>query len=247
MTLGHAALLAAAGLAAGVINTVGGGGSLVSFPALLAAGYPTLTANVTNIIAVTPGYVGGSLGYRSELQGQAARIKRLGVAIVAGAMVGTAILLLAPASAFDSVAPFCVLLACAVLVAQPRLVRRHDGARGDQAAGLFAAMFAGGIYGGYFGAGLGIMILALLAVFVDEDMQRLNAAKGVLSLIVSLAAASVIGVFGPVDWAACGVVAAANLVGGRLGVLVARRLAPQTMRLTVAAYGTVVAVVLLVT
>jgi uncharacterized membrane protein YfcA len=247
MTAAHAVLLAFAGLAAGAINSVAGGGSLVSFPALLAAGYPTLTANATNLIAVTPGYVGGTVGYRKELGGQGARIRLLGSIVVAGAFTGTGILLIAPASAFDAVAPFCVLLACGLLVAQPRLVRRHEDARGDRSPALLAATFAGGVYGGYFGAGLGIMLLALLAVFVDEDIQRLNAVKGVLSLVVSLAAAAVLGIFGPVDWAACGVIAATSLVGGRLGVVVARRLEPQVLRLSVAAYGTVVAIVLLVT
>ena len=246
MTLAHTALLAAAGLAAGAINSVAGGGSLVSFPALLLAGYPTLTANATNLIAVTPGYLGGTVGYRAELRGQAARARLLGAIVVAGALSGSAILLVAPASAFKAVAPFCVLLACVLLVAQPKLVRPHDETAGDRSPVLLAAMFAGGVYGGYFGAGLGIMLLALLAVFVHEDMQRLNALKGVLSLVVSLAAAAVLGIFGPVDWAACGVIAATSLVGGRLGVVVARRLSAQTLRLSVAAYGTVVAIVLLV-
>lgn len=247
MTPLHALLLAAAGLAAGAINSVAGGGSLVSFPALLLAGYPTLTANATNLIAVTPGYVGGTIGYRDELEGQARRIRLLGAVVVAGAFTGTAILLIAPASAFKAVAPFCVLVACGLLVAQPRLVRAHDAVLGDRSPVLLGATFAGGIYGGYFGAGLGIMLLALLAVFVDDDMQRLNALKGVLSLVVSLAAASVLGIFGPVNWAACGIIAATSLVGGRLGVVVARRLSAQVLRLSVAAYGTVVAVVLLVT
>jgi uncharacterized membrane protein YfcA len=247
MTFAHAVLLAFAGLAAGAINSVAGGGSLVSFPALLAAGYPTLTANATNLIAVMPGYVGGTLGYRDRLSGQAPRIRVLGGTVIAGAFTGTAILLIAPASAFDAVAPFCVLLACALLVAQPRLVRPHDQTHGERSPALLGVMFAGGVYGGYFGAGLGIMLLALLAVFISDDIQRLNALKGVLSLVVSLAAASVLGIFGPVDWAACGVIAATSLVGGRLGVVVAERLEPQVLRLSVAAYGTVVAVVLLVT
>jgi len=237
-----AALLAVAGLAAGAINSVAGGGSLVSFPAMVATGMSTLSANVTNLLAVTPGYVGGTLGYRAELAGQRARVRRLGVVVVAGALVGSAVLLLAPASAFDFVAPFLVLVACAALAFQPRLVA---AARGLPERAITLPLFAGGVYGGYFGAGLGIMLLALLAAFVDDDLQRLNAAKGVLSLFVSLAAALVLVAFGPVHWDAFAIVAATSLVGGRLGVGVAKRLEPQVLRSVVAAYGVVVAVLLL--
>jgi uncharacterized membrane protein YfcA len=247
MTLLHALVLAAAGLAAGAINSVAGGGSLVSFPAMLAIGMPAVTANATNLIAVTPGYVGGTYGYRAQLTGQAGRIRRYGVTVMAGAVLGSAILLLAPESAFDAVAPFCVFAACALLVAQPRLAkaRAEAAGAGERSPVLLAVMFTGGIYGGYFGAGLGIMLLALLAVFVTEELQRLNALKGVLSLLVSIAAALLLAAFGPVDWTACAIVAAASLVGGRLGVVVAKRLPAQTLRLTVATYGTIVAIVLL--
>jgi uncharacterized membrane protein YfcA len=141
-----------------------------------------------------------------------------------------------------------VLAACALLVAQPRLTRLGaDGGTHEHGRALLPAIFAGGVYGGYFGAGLGIMLLALLAIFIVEDLQRLNALKGVLSLLVSIAAALLLAVFGPVDWTACALIAVSSLVGGRLGVGIARRLAPQTLRYTVAAYGTVVAVVLLAT
>jgi uncharacterized membrane protein YfcA len=245
MTLAHALLLLVAGFGAGAVNSVAGGGSLLSFPALLAIGAPALTANATNLIAVTPGYVGGTVGYRPQLTGQSARVRRLGAVVMAGAVAGSAILLLTPASSFDAVAPFCVLAACGLLVAQPRLTQLGTGPH-EHGRGLLPAVFAGGVYGGYFGAGLGIMLLALLAVFIEEDLQRLNALKGVLSLLVSLAAAVLLAVFGPVDWVACAIIAAASLVGGRLGVGVARRLAPQTLRYSVAAYGTVVAIVLLV-
>lgn len=247
MTLLHALVLAAAGLAAGAINSVAGGGSLVSFPAMLAIGIPTLSANATNLIAVTPGYVGGTLGYRAQLEGQGPRVRRYGAIVMAGAVAGSAILLVAPASAFDALAPFLVLVACGLLVAQPRLARARAaaGAHDESSPVLLCAVFLGGVYGGYFGAGLGIMLLALLAVFVPEDLQRLNALKGVLSLLVSIAAAVLLGLFGPVDWTACLIVAVASLAGGRLGVVVAKRLAAQTLRYTVASYGTVVAIVLL--
>lgn len=250
MSAGTVVLLAVAGLAAGAINAIAGGGSLVSFPALLLAGYPTLTANATNLIAVTPGYIGGTLGYRRELEGQGARVRRLGLAAGLGALAGTVILLTAPAKAFDAVVPFLVLLAVALLLAQPHLARAHRGEGGPPREGgplLLGTLFLGGIYGGYFGAGLGIMLLALMAILIEEDLQRLNAVKGVLSLIVSLAAALVLAVFGPVDWRACAIIAVASLIGGRLGAGVARRLSPVLLRRVVAGYGTGVAVVLLLT
>jgi uncharacterized protein len=251
MTADTAALLAAAGLAAGAINTVAGGGSLVSFPALLLAGYPTLTANVTNLLAVMPGYLGGTLGYRAELVGQGHRFRRLGAAAALGALAGTVVLLTAPASAFDAIVPFLVLLAVALLVAQPRLLRarraRAGGPPDERGLLLLAVIFAGGVYGGYFGAGLGIMLLALLAILIEEDLQRLNAVKGVLSLVVSVAAALVLGVWGPVDWPACAVIAVASLAGGRLGAGLARRMSPLLLRRVVAVYGAGVAIALLLT
>jgi hypothetical protein len=161
------------------------------------------------------------------------------------------ILLTAPAKAFDAVVPFLVLLAVALLLAQPHLARAHRGREGgpprEGGPLLLGTLFLGGIYGGYFGAGLGIMLLALMAILIEEDLQRLNAVKGVLSLIVSLAAAVVLAVFGPVDWRACAIIAVASLIGGRLGAGVARRLSPVLLRRVVAGYGTGVAVVLLLT
>ena len=250
MSPGTVVLLAAAGLAAGAINTVAGGGSLVSFPALLLAGYPTLTANATNLIAVTPGYIGGTLGYRRELAGQSHRVRRLGAAAGLGALAGTVILLTTPEHAFEAVVPYLVLLAVVLLLAQPHLVRaRHARVGAAPREGgplLLGSIFLGGIYGGYFGAGLGIMLLALMAILIEDDLQRLNAVKGVLSLIVSLAAAVVLAVFGPVDWRACAIIAVASLLGGRLGAGVARRMSPVVLRRVVAVYGAGVAVALLV-
>jgi uncharacterized membrane protein YfcA len=238
-------LIAAAGFVAGAVNAIAGGGSLVSFPALLAAGYSPLTANVTNLIAVTPGYLGGAIGYRPELRGQAARARRLGAIAAAGALAGSALLLIAGGGTFEALAPFLVLAACALLALQPRLVALHAARGGDGPGALTAGVALGGVYGGYFGAGLGIMLLALLGVMIDDDLQRLNALKGVLSLVVSIAAALVLAVFGPVDWPACAVIAVASLAGGRLGVGVARRLPPAVLRWSVVAYGVVVALVLL--
>ena len=244
MDVGNAVLLAAAGLGAGSVNAVAGGGSLISFPALLAAGYPSITANVTNAIAVLPGYVGGSLAYRRELGGQAARIRALALTSAAGAGAGAALLLVSPASVFEAIVPWLILAACGLLAVQPRIAaarRRREHAP----LALHATVFAATVYGGYFGAGLGIMLLAILGLFIDDDLQRLNALKGVLSLLVALVTAAGFAVFGPVAWDAAAIVGITCLAGGALGVGIARRLSARVLRGAVIAYGVGVAIALL--
>jgi uncharacterized membrane protein YfcA len=243
---GSAALLAAAGLGAGAVNAVAGGGSLISFPALLAAGYPSITANVTNAIAVLPGYVGGSLAYRRELAGQAVRIRALALTSAAGAAAGAALLLVSPASLFEAIVPWLILAACGLLAVQPRAAAAARARRHHSLLALHAAVFAATVYGGYFGAGLGIMLLAILGVFVDDGLQRLNALKGVLSLLVAVVTAAGFAVFGPVAWDAAAIVGVTCLAGGALGVGVARRLSARVLRGVVIAYGVAVAIVLLV-
>ena len=175
-----------------MVNAVAGGGSLITFPALLAAGYPSVTANVTNSIAVLPGYVGGSLAYRRELGEQRGRIRALALTCAAGAATGAALLLVSPASVFEAIVPWLILAACALLAVQPRvaawIARRGQGA--PSPLGLHAALFLATVYGGYFGAGLGIMLLAILGVFVDDGLQRLNALQGLLSLLVAVVGAA---------------------------------------------------------
>ncbi len=248
MDPGTIVLLGGAGFGAGAVNAVAGGGSLISFPALLAAGYPSVTANVTNSVAVLPGYVGGSLSYRRELAGQGERIRALTPTSILGTVAGAALLLTSPASVFDAVVPWLILAACALLALQPRaaaIAQRHrDGRRSTLA--LHGGLFLAAVYGGYFGAGLGIMLLALLGVLLPDDLQRLNALKGVLSLVVALAAAVAFALFGPVAWDAALVIGVASLAGGAAGVRVARRLPAPVLRGLVVTYGVVVAVVLLV-
>jgi uncharacterized membrane protein YfcA len=249
MSLGDAALLLVAGAGAGSVNAVAGGGSLLSFPALLATGYSPVTANVTNAIAVLPGYVGGSLAYREELRGQRGRVMRLGVSAALGGAAGAIVLLSTPASAFDAIVPFLVAGASLLLLAQPWLERRL-GSPGDgegRSAGAHIAQFAAAVYGGYFGAGLGIILLAFHGLLLGGDLQRLNALKGMLSLVVSIAAAAVFVVAGPIAWGAAALVAASAFAGGHIGVSVARRLSPEVLRWGVAAVGITAAVVLLVT
>ncbi len=247
MDAGSAVLLAGAGFGAGAVNAVAGGGSLITFPALLAAGYPSVTANVTNSVAVLPGYVGGSLAYRRELGDQRGRIRALALTCAAGAGTGAALLLVSPAGVFEAIVPWLILLACAMLALQPRvaaLVAR--GGRQPSAPALHVALFLATVYGGYFGAGLGIMLLAILGVFVDDGLQRLNALKGLMSLLVAIVSALAFAVFGPIAWDAAAIVGATSLLGGAAGVGVARRLPAAVLRGVVVAYGVVVAIVLLV-
>ena len=242
------ALLAGAGLLAGGVNAVAGGGSLISFPALLAVGYPSVPANVTNNVALLPGYVGGTLAYRRELAGQGSRARALAVTSAVGGLAGAVLLNVSPPGVFEAIVPFLILLSCALLVIQPaasRYVERR-GHRGRPAAGPAGGGFSA-VYGGYFGAGLGIMLLAALGAFLPDDMQRLNALKGLLSLVISAVAVVYFALFGPVAWAAAAVMAVTSLAGGQGGVRVARRLSAAALRWVVVAFGTAVALVLLVT
>jgi uncharacterized membrane protein YfcA len=246
MDAGSAALLAGAGFGAGVVNAVAGGGSLISFPALLAAGYPSITANVTNAIAVLPGYVGGSLAYRRELAGQGARVRALAMTSAAGAAVGAALLLVSPARVFEALVPWLILAACGLLAVQPRAAAAIRRRRARSPLVLHGILFVATVYGGYFGAGLGIMLLAILGVFVDDGLQRLNALKGVLSLLVALVTAVGFALFGPVAWDAAAIVGVTCLAGGAAGVGAARRLPAPVLRSLVIAYGVSVAIALLV-
>jgi uncharacterized protein len=237
-------LLAGAALVAGAVNAVAGGGSLISFPALLAVGYPALTANVTNSVALTPGYFGGTLGYRRELTGQRGRILALGATSAAGAVVGAVLLLISSAALFERIVPWLIFLACGLLAAQTRLARlvrerRPDGPAGDSGhtAPLFAAQFLAAAYGAYFGAGVGIMMLAILGIFLADNLQRLNALKGLLSFLISVVAAVSFLLFADVSLLAVAVMAVASLLGGQLGVLLARRLDDRTLRWLVIAFG----------
>ena len=248
MTPGTAALLAGGGLLAGAVNAVAGGGSLISFPALLAAGYPPVTANVTNTVALVPGYAGSVAGGRAELRGQSRRLRTLGLVSAAGAAVGAVLLLTTPSEVFRAVVPFLILLGCALLLAQPRLARLVQ-ARGDERRSspfLLVGVLLASVYGAYFGAGLGVVLLGLLGVFLAERLARVNALKNVLSTVVNVVALVAFGLFGPVAWEAVLVIAAASLAGGYLGGRVAGRIPSNALRAAVVVYGVVVAVVLLV-
>jgi len=247
-----AGLLAGA-FAAGAINAVAGGGSLVSFPALLAAGYPAKAANVTNTVALWPGYLGGSIAYRPELERQRSRIALLAAPSISGAIAGSALLLSTPGGTFRAIVPFLIIFAGFLLLAQDGLAsfaQTHRlGAVSDNhvPAALHAGVFALAVYGAYFGAGLGILTFAVLGILLPDDIQHSNALKGMLSLIINAAAVVYFAAFGPVEWVPALLMACGALAGGYLGVGVARRLGPRYLRWAVIAYALLVAFVLFIT
>jgi len=250
MEIGDAALLLGAGLAAGTVNAIAGGGSLITFPALLATGLPPVTANVSNALAVFPGYAASVGGSRKNLTGQAGRLRRLVPAAVLGTIAGCALLLAFPARAFELVIPFLVLSASLVLAFQTRLQAlvghpRHLSPR-RQAVSLQLLTALGAAYGGYFGGALGVILVAVLALVLDERVQRIGALKNALSAIVGLVTALVFVLFGPVHWLSVVVLSPATVVGGYLGALVAQRMPAALLRWTVVAFGLAVSVVLMV-
>ncbi|WP_338770778.1 sulfite exporter TauE/SafE family protein [Nocardia vulneris] len=242
-----------AGIAAGGINTIVGSGTLITFPALLAFGLPPVTANVSNTIGLVPGAVSGVHGYRRELAGQRERLVRLGTASLLGGITGAVLLLTLPANAFKAIVPVLIILALVLVVVQPRLsrwvkARRADGAGPAPQHGgpvLFVAVFATGIYGGYFGAAQGVLLLGLLGVLVHEDIQRLNGVKNVLALIVNGVSALIFIVIADVNWQAVGLIALGSIIGGQLGAKMGRRMPPNVLRAVIVVVGTIAVVRLL--
>src|SRR5436309_943625 len=202
----HAIAIFAAGIVAGTINTVVGSGTLFTFPVLLGFGYPPVTANVSNTVGLVPGSATGAIGYRRELAGQRSRVIRLACASVVGGVIGAVLLLSLPASAFKAIVPAFIAIALVLIIIQPRLSkllarhRPHSGARPGPAVML--GVFVGGIYGGYFGAAQGIMVLAILSLGVDDELQRLNAVKVVLTGLVNLVSGIVFIFAAHVAWGA---------------------------------------------
>jgi uncharacterized membrane protein YfcA len=243
----EALAIAGAGLVAGTVNTVVGSGSLVTFPTLLAFGYPAVLANVSNTVGLVPGSASGVVAYRRELAGQGRRLGVLGMASLMGSLAGAALLLALPHRAFERVVPALLLLACALVALQPLLAARLERARRRTHGGpaLFVSVLASGVYGGYFGAAQSVILLGLLGSFLDDHLQRLNATKNVLALVVNAVAAVFFVAATHVSWTAAGAVAAGSVVGGQLGGLVGRRLPAAVLRVLIVVVGVVAAAVLL--
>jgi uncharacterized protein len=250
MHLADAVLLLAAGLAAGTVNAIAGGGSLITFPTLVAIGMSPVAANVTNSLAVFPGYVGSVAGSRTDLSGQQKLVRRLVPTAVAGGAAGCALLLATPARTFEVIVPFLVLGATAALAFQQRLRRvvgqPHLMSSRRQGASLQVLVAAGSVYGGYFGAALGVMLVAALGLLLAETMARVSALKNVISAVVGLTTVVAFGIFGPVNWAAVGILAPATVVGGYVGARLARRLPSTVLRSLIVVFGAVIGAVLLV-
>ena len=249
----HGLVILAAGVAAGTINTIVGSGSLITFPTLLALGYPPLVANVSNTIGLVPGSLSGSIGYRRELAGQRARARPLLVAAGLGGLTGAALLLVLPAAAFARIVPVLILVATGLVAVQPRLTawvvarRARLGHETPHGGGplLVIGVYLTSIYGGYFGAGQGIILIALLAILVDDELQRLNGLKNVIATVVNAVAAIIFIALAPVAWEVAILLAIGSTIGGQLGASVGRRLPTRVLRLTIVVVGTVVAVRLL--
>lgn len=249
MTPGSAALVVGAGFVAGGVNALAGGGTLLAYPALLAAGLPPVLANTTCSVGLLTGYAGGSLAYRRELVGQRARALRLIAVGVIGGIAGAVLLLVVPGDAFESVVPFLVLLSCLLLAVQPRVAAWLATRRSAEEHPLWIAQVLiglGAVYGSFFGAGLGVVMLAVLGLLIADDLQRLNALKGVLSLVINLVGALLFVATGNVRWFAALLVAVGAFAGATAGVSLARRLPPQGIRVGVVVVGVAVGVTLLV-
>jgi uncharacterized protein len=248
MTELEALAVLAAGVAAGTINAVVGSGTLITFPVLLAVGYAPVTANVSNTVGLVPGSVAGSIGYRRELAGQGGRARRLGVASLLGGITGALLLLALPASAFEAIVPAFIGVALVLIVAQPRLSarlakRRPDGHHGGPVA--VAGTYGSAVYGGYFGAAQGILLMSILGLVLPEDLQRLNALKNVLTGIVNAVAGIVFIIVADIAWGAALLIAAGSVVGGHLGARYGRRLPPAALRAVIVVVGTIAIVELL--
>lgn len=243
------ALVAAAALLAGAVNAVAGGGTLLSFPALLLLGFPALTANVTSTLGLVLGYAGGSIAYRDELSLQRDRVRFLAPISVVGAVAGAFLLTRTSPAVFAAVVPWLILLACGLLLLQPVVTSRVRSRRPEheqhRSPVLAIAQLLGGVYGAFFGAGLGVMMLAVLGLFIRDDLQRLNALKGMMSLVINVVAAVYFALFGPVSWIAVAVMMPASVAGGFAGVALARRLSATVLRAVVIAFGVAFAVHLL--
>jgi uncharacterized protein len=250
MSIAEIAAIAAAGMAAGAINTLVGSGTLITFPVLLAFGYAPVTANVSNTIGLVPGSVSGAIGYRRELAGQRGRILRLGSMSAAGGITGAVLLLILPSSAFKAIVPVFIAIALVLTVFQPRLARwlakREIDLERRGSVLMPLAIYATGVYGGYFGAAQGIILLAILGVALAQDLQRTNAVKNVLAGLVNGVAGVYFILEAHVDWGPAAIIAGTSIVGAQLGARYGRRLPPDALRAIIVVVGVFAIVRLLI-
>ncbi len=230
----------AAGLAAGTVNVIVGSGSLITFPTLLALGYPPVLANVSNTVGLVPGSVSAVVAYRRELKGQHRRIVQLGSASLAGGLSGAILLLSLPHSVFKAAVPALIAIAALLMAAQPRIsagLERRGTRRSHGGAALLVGVFLTGVYGGYFGAAQGVILIALLAIFIDDDLQRLNGVKNALALIVNAVAGLFFIATTHISWEVAGLIAAGSIIGGQVGGRYGRRLPAPLLRWVIVIVG----------
>ncbi len=249
LSASHALLLIAAGLGAGIFNGIAGGGSLLSFPVLLGLGYPALTANITNTVGIWPGYLGGAAGFRTEIADQRPHLARLIPVGLAGGVLGAVLLLTTPSSTFARLAPYLILGAAALFAAQPLLRRAftggtHQPAR-TRAPLLIGGTFVAAVYGGYFGAGMGVMLLAVLGLALPDSLARTSGLRTVLSIAINGVAAAVFLIHRGLAWQAVGWLALGSLVGGWVGARLALAIPAWALRSVVILIGVGTAVKLL--
>ncbi len=244
MTVWEMVAVFLAGTAAGTINTVVGSGTLITFPTLIAMGVPPVTANVSNNIGLVPGALSGAYGYRRELVGQRPRLLRLGPASLLGGLVGALLLLALPSAAFDAIVPVLILIGVLLVIFQPwisrRVVQRAEQRGGMPEHGALwvtGLVFAAGIYGGYFGAAQGVLLMAILGVGLQETMQRNNATKNVLAALVNGIAAVIFIAVADVDWGVVALIAVGSAIGGQLGATFGRRLSAKLLRVVIVLVG----------
>jgi len=243
-------LIMVAGVGAGAINSLVGSGTLITFPTLVALGFPPVTATMSNAIGLVAGGVSGTWGYRTELTGQWHRLRWQIPASVTGALIGSFLLLHLPEKVFIQIVPVLLILALLLVIAGPRIqayARRRAESAGRSAehvpplrmAALVVGTFAVGIYGGYFTAAQGILLMGVMGALLPEDMQRMNAAKNLLSLLVNVVAALAytLVAFERISWLAAGLIAVGSLVGGWLGSRYGRRLSPNALRAVIVVVG----------
>jgi uncharacterized membrane protein YfcA len=243
LTWGHAVIILLAGAGAGTINAVAGSGSLITFSTLIALGYPPVLANVSNNIGLVPGAVSGAYGYRRELRGQRRRLTRLLPASTLGGLVGAVLLLVLPSSYFKNIVIVLIIIALVLVMLQPKLSAFVQGralaSTTEVRPVLLILVAATGVYGGYFGAAQGIILIAILGVMIKDDLQRLNGAKNVLTGAVNLVASVVFVFAAHVDWRIAGLIAVGSVIGAQLGATYGRRLDARALRAVIVVVGLV--------
>ena len=240
---------------AGGINSLAGGGTLISFPVLVAVGVPALPANITNTVSLCPGYFSGAVAQRDDLAPQMTRTRRLAVAGLLGGVIGSVLLEMTPNQDFHAAVPWLIVLSCILLLTQNKIRewvknRSENASRSmsvttrhlDPSIGAIVTVFLASIYGGFFGAGLGIMLLGLLGLFTDDSLRRVNALKQALSLVINVCAAVIFSVTGNVRWQIVPIMAVAALLGGYAGGRLTTIVNPTALRWTVVVFGVVVAI-----